>query len=94
MAWKVRAMSKAELFMDSGDSLLGQSKHTEAELQIRNDMPPDRERLILWHEIFHAVENEAGFSFSEEQVRGMAAGLFAVLRDNPAFTTWLLEEAS
>jgi len=91
--WRIRFMSKTELYADSGDTLLGQSKHTDAELQVRSDMPHDRERLILWHEIFHAVENEAGFEFTEGQVRTMAAGLFAVLRDNPALTAWLLEEA-
>jgi hypothetical protein len=92
MRWKIRFMSKAALFEDSGDSLLGQSKITDTEIQVREGMPPDRERFILWHEVFHAVEKDAGIDLPEEHVRALAAGLFAALRDNPAMTAWMLEE--
>jgi len=94
VTWQIRAMTGAELFTESkGGDLLGCCEHAKAELQIRNDMPPGRERQILWHELYHAVENDCGLEFTEEQVRVMAAGLFAILRDNPAFAQWLLEEA-
>ena len=91
--WRIRFMSKTELFADSGGDLLGQAKQRDTELQVRADMPADRERAIVWHEILHAVESDAGIELPEEHVRAMAAGLFAVLRDNPALTAWLLEEA-
>lgn len=92
LTWRIRFLTKAELFVDSGADLLGHSKQTDTELHVRDGMPADRERAILWHEILHAVESDAGISLTEEQVRAMAAGLFAVLRDNPDLTRYLLEE--
>lgn len=91
VAWTFRRMTKTELYEDSDESLLGQAKHTQAEIQVRSDLPPDRMRHIVWHELFHAVEKDAGFDFTEEQVRAMSNGLFAILRNNPTLAAWLLE---
>lgn len=43
------------------------------------------------HEVIHAIDFTIGTNLTEEQVHGTAAGLFAVLADNPEFCKWLLD---
>lgn len=46
----------------------------------------------LLHEIFHAVDNYMGTGLTEEQVRGMATGVLAVLKDNPSLVRYLMRK--
>jgi hypothetical protein len=90
--WAVRYLSRAQFFVDT--DLLGQCRSTQTTIEVREDLPADRLRFILWHELVHAIEGDAGLTLSEEAVRALAAGLFALLRGNPELAAWLLEEQS
>ena len=94
MRWTVALLDRIEMFRKTDEKLFGQCCPSENEVRIRSDVPPDRTRSVLWHEIFHAIEMDAGYDFAEEQVRAMSHGLFVVLRDNPQFVEWLLEEVT
>jgi hypothetical protein len=44
----------------------------------------------LLHEVMHAVDHEMHCSMSEPQIRRMATGLLAVLRQNPQLIAFLV----
>lgn len=92
VTWQIRAMTRVEFLTEERDNLIGQCKHDSTTLQIASESPINRQRAVLWHEIVHAVEGDAGLSFTEEQIRSMASGLFSALRNNPDVARWLLEE--
>jgi len=53
----------------------------------------DTQKVILLHEVLHAVSDEMlADELSEEQVTGMAKGILAVLMDNPSFARFLLRK--
>lgn len=45
----------------------------------------------LLHEVVHAVDILHNLGMTEEQVRGLATGLLAVLHDNPKFTQFITQ---
>lgn len=90
--WTVRYLSRAQFFVENDTDLLGQCRSSQTTIEVREDLPADRLRCILWHELVHAIEGDAGLTLSEEAVRALAAGLFALLRGNPELAAWLLEE--
>ena len=91
VTWSIQTLTSAELFTDSKLNLLGQCKNSEAQIHVRDDLPASRARGVVWHELLHAIETDAGFDLEETQVRALAGGLFGVLRANPALASWLLE---
>lgn len=44
---------------------------------------PDKRRIILLHEVIHAIDNAHGLDLREEQVARLAECLAQYLRDNP-----------
>jgi hypothetical protein len=52
-----------------------------------------QKRDTLLHEVMHAVDHEMDCDMKEEQIRRMATGLLAVLRQNPAFVAFLTADA-
>lgn len=50
------------------------------------------ERETLLHEVIHIVEKLFAVDLEEEQVKVLSNALFNVLRDNPKFVSYLLEE--
>lgn len=91
VTWDLKFMTKLELFDDSELHLLGQCKNTQAQIQIRDDIPASKQRAVAFHELFHAIETDAGLDLKETHVRALAGGLFSALRANPALAAWLLE---
>lgn len=63
--------------------------HNAQTLHIQGDLAPDQERDTLLHEVLHAVDEAMGTNLEEAQVRSLATGLLAVLRDNPSFVSYL-----
>lgn len=45
----------------------------------------------MLHELIHAVDESLCLGMRERQVFALAAGLLAVLKDNPALTEWILK---
>ena len=49
-----------------------------------------QQRDTLLHEVMHAVDHELHCGMTEPQIRRMATGLLALLRDNPALVAFLV----
>lgn len=68
---------------------LGELDPALQKITIRKGQPLETEQDTLLHEVFHAVDNELNLNLSEKQVRGLATGFLAVLKDNPRFYIYL-----
>lgn len=62
-------------------------------IRIANDLGPDKERETLLHEIIHGTSFAMCSDLTEHQVRSMANGLYAVLRDNPTLINYLTTDS-
>jgi DNA gyrase inhibitor GyrI len=45
----------------------------------------------LLHETIHAIDETLITGMTEQQVSNIASVLLAVLKDNPEFTSWILQ---
>ena len=46
----------------------------------------------LLHETIHAIDETLFLKMTERQVSNLASVLYAVLKDNPEFTKWILQD--
>ena len=53
------------------------------EIRIEDLEPEDRKRVSVFHEIVHAIDYLGGLGMTENQIRGLSHGFYAVLKDNP-----------
>ena len=70
---------------DYGECFVDQCRIEVADYQC-----DDQRRDTLLHEAMHAVDHEMHCSMSEAQIRRMATGLLALLRQNPSLSEFLL----
>jgi hypothetical protein len=67
-------------------------------IDIMDGLPSGEEVDVVLHEVLHAVIFQMGVRLShkaeEKFVLAAATGLHAVLKDNPQFTKWLLQQAT
>ncbi len=61
---------------------MGEADHQRGEIRIVRGLEPSVERATLLHEIVHIVNDHLDLGLSEEQVTGVAQGVFQVLEDN------------
>lgn len=52
-------------------------------IRVSTDAPPQRRPIALLHEIFHALEDQAGLEFTEPQLETISFQLAGILRHNP-----------
>lgn len=68
---------------------LGEFDPALQKITIKKGQPLETEQDTLLHEVMHAVDSELNLNLSEKQVRGLATGILAVLKDNPKFYQYL-----
>jgi hypothetical protein len=69
---------------DGGQRLSGHCKYSTSEIVIDADEGPQAQHATLWHEIVHAIINNAdGSKHDEALVNTLGHGIMQVLRDNP-----------
>lgn len=80
--------------------LLGPDDHPDcdgymefASLKIGLRLQPAMEynQDTVLHEVTHAIDEILSLGLKEKQVHQLAAGVIAVLKQNPAFVEWLLK---
>jgi hypothetical protein len=70
----------------------GQCFDVKQSIKIRADMPLELEQDTVVHELLHALDYSMHLEMAERQVSALAAGLLAVLRDNPSLLHYLSQE--
>jgi len=68
---------------------LGECSVDKLTLTVRDGLHPEKERLVLVHEIVHAIEDVLGLNLKEKQVEGLETGIYALIRDNPGLLRYL-----
>lgn len=77
---------------DKDSTDYGECFHDHCRIQVATFQCDQQRHDTLLHEILHAVDHEMHCALSEAQVRRMATGIYAVLRDNPALVAYLTGE--
>lgn len=76
--------------MIGGELMNGVHDREGLNIEIRVGMPIAREWQTVWHEVMHAIFDNAAFEIdNEEQVIEIVSnGIVQVLRDNPRLADW------
>jgi len=64
--------------------LNGWIKYDPSKILLNKKLGKQNRRVVLWHEILHAILEQAGFQEHDEtQLIALSYGIVQVLRDNP-----------
>lgn len=77
--------------MKEGDGDYGECFSDQCRIEVRANQHHQQQADTLLHEAFHAVDHEMHCGLSEPQIRRMATGVLALLRDNPALVAFLTD---
>lgn len=66
----------------SASTTLGQYDSESGEIRVREGLEPSIEDATVLHEVVHVIDVTLCLSLSEDQVVGVAQGIFAFLADN------------
>ena len=70
----------------------GETFVEECRIEVRDKQCHQQQADTLLHEAMHAVDHELHCGLTEPQIRRVATGLLALLRDNPALVAFLMGE--
>ena len=73
---------------DIPDDLLGFYDPEKLEVHVRDGLPAENTRLILWHELCHVVESLGEIKISEAGICVMSTGFIQMMKDNPDLAWW------
>ncbi len=71
------------------DDDLGESDLENQHITIKDGLKPEQEKSTLLHECLHAISDTLGLGLNEKHVQGLETGLWALLKDNPQFVSYL-----
>lgn len=80
---------------DDGKSLWGNCDHTALSVAINSKIAKDFERVVVVHELLHAIYHLSGIPESEEEekiVTSLSPLLLLLMRDNPKLLEYLCEK--
>lgn len=78
--------------LSSYDDMYGVTDRDKQLINIQSRMTPVLEKITLLHELLHALEQNTGIKYiDEQQVEQFAHGLYFVLKNNPELLRYLLE---
>lgn len=70
----------------------GQVDFSAQVITLASDLHPEKERETVLHELVHGIEMALGLKISEQSVQSLGAGLFVILRENPEWVRWIMDE--
>jgi hypothetical protein len=73
-----------------GKKLRGYCDHEHMQLVIEDPQQISLQKSTVLHEAIHATADTIGFNWSEKMVEQAEQVFFAILRDNPTFTRWII----
>lgn len=68
---------------DEQQEYLGRANYPDCQMQIKTGRAPSQMAETFLHEVVHAISNDRRLEMSEHQVDQVAAGLLALIVDNP-----------
>jgi hypothetical protein len=69
--------------------LVGECDTDNQVIRVREGQPLETEQDTLLHELLHAVDEAVDSKLKESQVKRLATGLLAVLKENPNLVAYL-----
>jgi hypothetical protein len=72
-----------------GADLVGECDSDRQEIRVRDGQPLEQEQDTLLHELIHAIDEAVDSKLKESQVKRIATGLLAVLKENPNLASYL-----
>ena len=87
--YKVHFVTDAPLDEDD----MGECRASEQAVYVKEGLPLEAEQDTLLHEVIHGVEWEMDLKLKESDVKKLATGLLAVLKENPRFSAFLRRKA-
>lgn len=72
-----------------GDDLNGECDSDKQTILVRDSQPLESEQDTVLHECLHAIDEAVDAKMKETQIKKLATGLLAVLKDNPSFVSYL-----
>ena len=86
--WKLKNCPRCggDFFIER--DLDGEIRHSRGTIALRPGMTPEFNRVILWHEVLHAMVTNGGRELSEELVVMLAYGIVDVITNNPILHNW------
>jgi Zn-dependent peptidase ImmA (M78 family) len=89
---KYKIIYQDEMNADDGSPLGGQHRLHEGKIFIIDkDNTREYVRIVLLHEILHAIEYTSGLDMEEKEIRGMSFGFIQALRQNPWLAPYLMD---
>lgn len=78
--------------VNKAEARLGEIDFLEQKIRIQKDLPSDRKREVLMHEIFHGVAEATGYDdiLDEKAVQVLARSIYNLFKTNPAISSWLV----
>lgn len=74
--------------------LVGECDTDKQVIRVRDGQPLESEQDTLLHELMHAVDEAVDAKLKESQVKRLATGLLAVLKENPTLVAYLRRKNS
>jgi hypothetical protein len=71
---------------------IGECNYLEHTIRIKKGLIGPILKNTMLHETVHGISNELCLGLEERQVELLTTGLIAVLKDNPKFKDWLLND--
>lgn len=75
-----------DLKNESGVELFGEIDYTPQVIRLEEEMPPERARVAIWHEILHGVDQAYCLGLGEQSVGTLGMIIAQLLIDNPELT--------
>jgi len=69
--------------------LVGRVLNCDQEIQICESNHPENIKAAFLHELTHAIDFRLSLGLTEQQVQGVAAGMFDVMMNNQCLHSWL-----
>ena len=69
--------------------LVGECDTDKQTITVQDKLPLESEQDTLLHEVLHAIDEMVDAKMKESQVKILATGLLAVLKDNPKLVSYI-----
>lgn len=86
IGWKDYKVIKTspEMSLNSENGICyGKIFYDKRNIYVNDDYDEEQQKVTLLHEVLHGVDEIYRLSLSEDQIVGLAHGLYALIKDNP-----------